>query len=264
MSDPTTANEVFVQPVLFEMQPIEPEDQENRGWFVEINQDVVLGSVSEAKIVNESMGIELSYGMRPEGYDGVVIHERGGGGVVTIPYMIHPETKVVYVGLVQEYRPTLGGSVWNVPRGALDDEETHDNAVERELHEETGYKAVASRVVKLATGLNPSSAFFDTSGTNEDGSPEGVSVYGIQVMLDELEVAILDDGATSYVFPRHIQEMAHGDKATEHIFATRFIPVTEAIKSRDMFTSAAAGQLLVELYSGVLESTHSEATNVAS
>lgn len=74
--------------------------------------------------------------------------------------LIHPETGHIYVGLVKEYRPLLGGEVWNVPRGFVDFGETHQQAAECEVVEGMGYKSVIGKVIKLAEGLNPNSTYF--------------------------------------------------------------------------------------------------------
>ena len=237
----------------YEMHPIDAEAQDGRGWQIEVNGETIEGQITEARLGSEHLGIDVVYGQRPEGYDGIVIRERGGGGAVTIPYMVHPETSDVYVGLVEESRPTIGGKVLNVPRGFLNKGEGHDDAAIRETTEETGYKAAASRVIKLAAGLNPNSTYFDTSRTNDDGTPEGVAVYAIPVGIGELEATVVDnpDGSqqAAYVFPSTVQEEAKGDGA-EKIFGTRFVPIAEAVGSRDMFTCAAAGQLIVQLFEG--------------
>ena len=77
--------------------------------------------------------------MRPEGYDGFIIREQGGGAT-TIPYMITSEGGI-YVGVVEENRATLGGVTENIPRGMQSKAETHEQTAARELLEETGYVA---------------------------------------------------------------------------------------------------------------------------
>lgn len=243
-----TLNEQQTELKPFTMNPIESERQSSAGWSIEINGETQ-ESVAMAKITQPKMGVEINYGMRPEGYDGISIHENGGGGSVTIPYMIHPETGHVYVGLVKEYRPMLGGEVWNVPRGFIDFGETHQQAAEREVVEEMGYenKQDAGRIIKLAEGLNPNSTYFDTSNTNEDGTPEGVSIFGMPLHQDNLEKTTDETGKEVYVFPSTVRDTVEGDATAERIFGSMFVPIQEAMMSRDMFTSAAAGQLLVRL-----------------
>lgn len=156
-------------------------------------------AVSSARLVQDEMGIEVSYGLHPQGYDGIMIREFGGGGSVTIPYMIHPETGGVYIGVVKEYRPLMGGEVWNVPRGFIDYGETHRQAAEREDIEEMGYEPGSHSVVKLAEGLNPNSSYFDTSQASKDGGVSGVAIFTMPLTQDQLEKNIDNNGRETYV-----------------------------------------------------------------
>jgi hypothetical protein len=232
--------------VPFQMTDVPQDKQHNPGWKVVVNGDN-WEAVGSASLVQEKMGIQVSYGLRPEGYDGITIRELSGGGAVTIPYMIHPETGHIYVGLVKENRPLLGGEVWNVPRGFVDFGENHQQAAEREVVEEMGYKSGMGRVIKLAEGLNPNSTYFDTSRVNEDGSLTGVAVFAMPLYQEQLEKMMDENGNEMYVFPRTMRESVVGDNASERIFGSMFVPIKQAMMSRDMFTSAAAGQLLVRL-----------------
>jgi hypothetical protein len=66
--------------------------------------------------------------------------------------------------------------------------------------------------------------------------------------MSELELSHDEDGHVFYMFPKHVRDQAEGDKAGERIMGSRFIPVEEALQSRDMYTSAGTAQLLVSLY----------------
>lgn len=226
----------------FEMEGIDHTSQADRGWELRVNDELV-EDVHKAELTHPNMGISVEYGKRPEGYDGFIIREQGGAA--TIPYMIDG-TGAFYVGMVQEYRPTMGESVTqNIPRGFSDFGESKEDTAVRELGEETGYKALGSRMIKLAEGLNPNSTHFDFSRSKEDG----VSIYAIEVKNAELELIHDDSGNVFYSFPETIRSQAQNDKAAERILGSVFVPLAEALKSRDMFTSAAAGQLVSYLLS---------------
>lgn len=214
-----------------------------RGWTVEANGSDVTEAVRHAKMSHDTLGVEVTFGQRPEGYDGFIIRERGGGGAATIPYMINSDGGI-YVGVVEENRATLGGKTQNIPRGAQSKNETHEQTAARELSEETGYEAQTGRFALLAAGLNSNSAFFDTSRSESDG----ISIYALRVQEDELELSHDDQGNVFYTFPKEIDDNAEPD-VTEKIMGSRFIPLETALKSRDMFTSAAAGHLLADLLS---------------
>jgi 8-oxo-dGTP pyrophosphatase MutT (NUDIX family) len=215
--------------------------QAERAWNVVVNGQRV-ENVSNASFKHPNMGIEINYGQRPEGYPGIVVREPGGAA--TMPYMIDPEGKI-YVGVVEEPRRTMGEpKTQNIPRGFSDfGENDKQSTALRELAEETGYQALGSRIIKLAEGLNPNSTYFDYSHSRR----EGVSLFAVPVGSEELELDHDDSGSVYYTFPAHVREQAEGDKPAERILGSRFIPITEALQSRDMFTSAAAGQLVARL-----------------
>jgi ADP-ribose pyrophosphatase YjhB (NUDIX family) len=208
-----------------------------RDWRLEVNGKQVQ-SVETASFKHAGIGIELNYGMRPEGYDGIVVTDPGG--VVIMPYVIDDSGKI-YVGVIQEIRSTMGpNALWSVPRGFCDLGETMVQAAARELGEETGYKVSAERMVCLIEGLNPNSSFFDYSQSEQ----AGVSVYATRIAINELELSRDKDDEIFYVFPQAIRSQAQGDEPAERILGSRFITIKRALQSRDMFTSAAVGLLL--------------------
>ena len=151
----------------------------------------------------------------------------------------------IYVGVVEENRATMGKKpTRNIPRGAQSKGETHVETAVRELREESGYEAETGRFALLAAGLNSNSAFFDTSRSDQDG----ISIYSLRVDQSELQVDTDDNGRVFYIFPDEVNDNTEHD-VTEKILGSRFIPLEEALKSRDMFTSAAAGHLLADLLS---------------
>jgi 8-oxo-dGTP pyrophosphatase MutT (NUDIX family) len=227
------------------MTPIStsPEAQAKRGWSVEINGEKV-PNVSQVLLRNDKLGLTLEYGNTRAGYDSIQFTE--AGGPVTVPYMQTPDGKL-WIGVVQEERDNMGGPVWNVPRGMLDKHESMDEAAAREMKEETGHDIMsdlAGRVIRMATGQNSNSAITNTSQSKE----QGATFFGVPVKMSELELSHDEDGHVFYMFPKHVRDQAEGDKAGERIMGSRFIPVEEALQSRDMYTSAGTAQLLVSLY----------------
>jgi len=207
-------------------------ESSKRGWTVCI--DGLPTEVSTLDIENDHIGTSLRYGQRPEGYDGFVIHERGGGGAVTAPYVV--ASRKLFVGTVLEDRPTQGGWVWNVPRGMLDADETHEQGAIREFGEETGYRKIGSRIIKLAEGLNCNSATYDTSVEGE-----GISVYAVPFAEPELEAT---DG--EYMFP-HGTIPLDNSKLGEKIVTARFKPIEEIMQLKDMFSVMAGGLVMNHL-----------------
>lgn len=218
----------------FEMGKIA--DQSKRGWTVKVNGEVV-EDIEKLEIISERFGT-LHYGSNGL-YDTWCFDEIGGGGAVVIPYMIHPVTGAIYVGLVQQERPLAGGKVWEIPRGFMNptDQDKSETAL-REAIEELGY-APFGEIFSLAQGKNPNSTFFNTSNEGD-----GVEFFALPVMGSILEP--LDDPmfAGTFVFPKHIQDAAKGD-GCEKIYGSKFMQIDSIIfGSPDMFTAAALGYLL--------------------
>jgi ADP-ribose pyrophosphatase YjhB (NUDIX family) len=245
-------DEVARIPLVMGEIPGDQEAQARRGWALRINGQEYTEPVRILELVQASMGVTLTYGLRPEGYDAPVIHEPGGGGSVTIPFMLHPDMGQIFAGVVEEKRAGQGGKVFNVPRGFLVPGETHQQGAVRGVAQETGLQVLARRFIRLAEGQNPNSAFFDTSGTLPSGEPEGVQVYGLPLRLDELDEHLAADGAISYTFPDATKAIAGTDKIAKRILGSKLIPLSEALTSEDLFTQAAAGALWRHLAFGAL------------
>lgn len=194
------------------------------GWVSDIHVDTKNNRLSKVHLHNDTLGLDLIYGKKPEGYDGITIRNRNGGSVI-IPFSIVDDE--VYIGMAHEYRPASGGYVWNVPRGFIDPGENSADAASRELKEDTG---IAARDIKLlSSNINCDSTFFDIT---KDG---GVYFYGVYIDKDLLvqsdEGYVIEEAQNHYV-----------NKAGEKISKCRFFPIGRAItKSNDMFTLAGCG-----------------------
>jgi 8-oxo-dGTP pyrophosphatase MutT (NUDIX family) len=254
------ASEIAKSAHTYQLSPIDlsPEAQAKRGWRIAINGEPVEIPVESVTMINPHIGVSVDYGQGQEGYDRPVIRELGGGGSVTTPYMLL--NGEIYIGLIKEYRPTMKDEyIWSVPRGMLNQGESHADAAVRELAEETGFDANKIRqgrrlghVTLLAAGLNSNPTYFDTTQGGEDETP-GISIYAVEVSADDL-VQTVEDGKTYFSFKPSIASEPQTDKATEKIIGSRFVPLREVMQSQDMMTSAAAGQLLSAFLTG--EITH--------
>lgn len=163
----------------FAMQPIP--DGAKRGWTVKIDGKEQKVSTIEL----ESNFGTLTHGLRPEGYDGWVFREAGGGGAVTIPYVSYEygDFDKFFVGLVREKRANMGEEpVWCAIGGFLDAGETHAEAQAREAAEEAGLDATKARELP-GPGVNANRAFFVA-----DAATEGVRIYGLKIYSDILEL----------------------------------------------------------------------------
>ncbi|MEO6513723.1 MAG: hypothetical protein ABIR37_03475 [Candidatus Saccharimonadales bacterium] len=225
------------------MTPLTPEEQKTSDWELRVNGEKV-ENVSKAEFVNERLGIRSVLAKGEAGYPTNQITELGGS--VTIPYMKRGDGKL-YIGVVVEERPNMGGVVSNVPRGMFNHkhETGTENAVQ-EMAEETGltYNNLDSRMVELATGVNANSAFLNTS----QSAKQGANFYGLELKSSELELVMDDEGHDYYVFPKHIREQAKGDATGERILSSKFIPLEEAEGLKDGYTLIGAGLVSSRVY----------------
>jgi 8-oxo-dGTP pyrophosphatase MutT (NUDIX family) len=217
--------------------PIPSDKQEKRGWTVKLDGETIR-NVGSLQISNPNFGV-VTYGLTPPGYDGWSFKEIGGGGSVIVPYA--QIDKQLYIGVVEQARHNQGGKVLNVPRGFLDPGESHFQAANREVVEETGYDPGDKKTVELVGDpMNPNSAFFETPEKNE-----GVKCYALQIQSRELE-----EREGMYVFRSGILRSNASSKSArlaEQILGTRFIPYQQAVRLGDMFTVAAVGRLIGQL-----------------
>ncbi len=236
-------NEAEQAPQEYRVTPIspEPEEQAKRGWKAEINGKEFEGPVESVRIYNPNMNVEVAYGKRPEGYDGPVLKEPGGGGAVTVPY--YYEDGQLYVAMVEEVRPTctdgIPEKVLNVPRGFLDPGQTHFETAKRELGEETGYEPLEKRIKELeGQPMNPNSTFFVT------GKGKGVHTYGVRVYDFEIIQANQTNNPMEreYTFDKDLLHPT--TKIGEKISGCKFVHWTKAVQQPDMFTAAAVGRIL--------------------
>lgn len=206
-----------------------PQDK-GRGWTVLVDGEerLLVGKVE----INSKFG-SLTYGLRPEGYDGWAFREQGGGGVVTVPYTRRPDGEL-FVGLLLEKRANMGdGPVWCAIGGFVDPDESHDKAQAREALEESGLDtAKAKELAGVATNANRAFFVADVS------AGEGVRAYSLFLPFDWLEA----DGES---FKLKDVALLPGFKKSSDI---RLFKWRDAIRrSADALARAAISQLLAEM-----------------
>lgn len=223
-------------------RPLKREEKERAGWRIFINGEDKTDEVLCLSLRQKKMGLELCYGMRAEGYDGLLIHEPGGGGSVLVPYVIYGSE--LYVGLLEEERKTMGGIVLNLPRGFLDPGESHFETAAREFQEEAGVSVEKNRIVDLkheGVPVNSNSAFFDTSMTGE-----GAHFYAVRFTTKEV-LPVMRGNYYVGVFMNGIIKPRENDKVGEKIFRCAFHPWNIAVAQGDQFTISGVGRLLAYL-----------------
>lgn len=158
---------------------------EKAGWKTTIGNSEGNSSSPEIAFlesINSRLGLEVSYGQGPDGYDQWVIKEPHGGGSVIVPFIrIDGE---LYVGANRQKRSLAGGYITEVPRGFALPTETHEEAAKREFQEETGaVNSLAERVMPLAgKKVNVNTAYFQTNPRKG----EGVKFFGVELSRNEV------------------------------------------------------------------------------
>jgi len=216
------------------IRALSDEEMEQRGWQLEVTDRSML-------LTQEKMGLALEYGMRVEGFDGVLIHEPGGGGSVSIPFVIW--TGDLWIGLLEEERKNMGGRVLGAPGGFLDPGEKHFEAADREFTEEVGIGKVKISDTPLGEPGNPNRAFFDTSREGE-----GIHFYPVEFLPEHVEYDRFDDFKVfSLRFKEGVIVPKAGDRVAEKIFGCRFYRWQTPATKSDMFANAMFSRLFIHL-----------------
>lgn len=171
-------------------------------------------------------------GTRPEGWQGLLYREIGGGGNVTIPWA-RGENGQVLVGMALENRPNLGKApVWCAIGGFIDPGETRDQAQVREAAEESGLDTSGAKGLP-GTGVVADRLYY----VADVGKGEGVHIYEHELRMDQLEPA----GENVW---RPKPGMLHHKKES----LTRFFPIGQAaLMTGDSYMLAAILRLAVYL-----------------
>ena len=109
-----------------------PSEEENQ-WQISINGENK-SDVRHIRASHSKFGA-LSWGKRPEGTQGWMWEEVGGGGAGIVAYVL--VTEKLYIGLTLEQRFGVRGN-WalNIPRGFVDPSISHLENARREWEEE--------------------------------------------------------------------------------------------------------------------------------
>ena len=154
-----------------------PEGKE-RGWVVRIDgEEVQVGHIE----LTSTFGT-LEYGLHPEGYDSWVFREAGGGGSVLLPYAID-ETGELWVGLLKESRPHMGGMVFCAIGGFKSPNESNRETQQREAWEEAGIDGIEATQLP-GCGTNSNRVFFVA-----DAQTEGTIAYALKLPFSLLRKA---------------------------------------------------------------------------
>ncbi len=217
----------------FKVEVLSDEAAQKRGWTVEIEGE--LKDVRHIRLENPKVGV-LEYGNRPEGYDGWVFKENGGGGAITIPFA--RKDGQLLVGVILEDRKNMAGKQWCAIGGLVDPGESHFDAALREALEESGLLMRPELLPGLPTNSNR--LFF----VADPSADEGVHAYAVEVPFAALE---LEDGGF-YAIKADLPAELRGkifQKSSGHV---RFMTWKEAInRSPDALFRAGISQLLANV-----------------
>lgn len=159
----------------FQMKPVPTEKK--AGWDVSAEKDETGRIVS---VVMKSKYGTVTYGERPEGFDGWVFEESGGGGAVTLPFF--KKDGKLYVGLLKESRLNMGGETLCIMGGFVDPGESHDQAQVREADEESDLKTEKAAELP-GLPMNSNRLFF----VADPKKGEGIHAYALGIHKDMVE-----------------------------------------------------------------------------
>ena len=147
--------------------------EEKKAWEVRIDDKLV--DAKKVVLTQPKFGVQIELGERPEGYEGPIIIEPNGGGEVTLPYFFHPETDEIFVGLLMESRPNMGGPSLCIVGGLNSVSLSRDETQSKEAEEEAGMETEA----ELLPGafVNSNRLFFLADAKKD----EGIRICAVEV-----------------------------------------------------------------------------------
>ncbi len=159
---------------------------EKRAWRIFIDGKEV--NVGQIIMVQPQFGLQVELGLRPEGYQGPIIWQPRGGGEVTLPWFKNPADQEIWVGLLMESRPNMGGPNLCVVGGMNSFSLSREETREKEEAEEAGMKSEARG---LPGALVNSDRLFMLADPKKG---EGIRICAVEVPFEMLE---FPDGITT-------------------------------------------------------------------
>ncbi len=118
----------------------EPEEGKSRQWRAFVGDQEV--DSAKVVLVNSAFDVAIGVGQRPEGYQGPIVRQSHGGGEVSLPFFRHPERDgEIWVGLLMESRPNMGGATLCAVGGLNAATLSRDETIRKEGEEEGGFSA---------------------------------------------------------------------------------------------------------------------------
>jgi 8-oxo-dGTP pyrophosphatase MutT (NUDIX family) len=222
------------------------EERLSGGWRVELDGTEVTPLARSVRLWNEKMGLEVRYGMRAEGFDGVLLHKPKGGGSASFPFVIWKND--LWIGLIEEQRYNMGGKILSASGGYVDHGETHIETAQREFEEEVGVKTSSLKMIDLNQIAEPTNTDVGIADTSR--LREGVHYYALEFlprhvysnMDKERNIPILS-------FRKELLDPNRKDYGHEKIFGCNFYHWKFASTRAYIHCGAMFSRLLVHLIS---------------
>lgn len=206
-----------------------PEDQK-RGWKA---HNLITGEEINLpplfKLGNDRFNLHVVYGSAGA-YDAACIQD--GGGAVMMGWHKAQDGQV-YVTVLEQNRPLMGGPVLNAPRGFKNVNEDPKVTAAREAGEEVSGINIVDVTQMEGESVNMNSALFDTV--------HGGSVQFCAMQLPS-DVVIEDENGVCFS-----DEVKPISSNAEKMLSCKLIPVWDAIELACGMTALAAGRLIGHL-----------------
>lgn len=223
----------------------------DRRWTVFVNGHEYLHQDIKSVVLASRFAV-MKLGITNAGTYHVRIGEYGGGGVNTLPFIIHKEQ--LLVGLLRQKRDTIirrvnedgtmEGETLRPPGGYREMNKSVQQTALEELAEEAEFQLPADRLIRLpGEPGNFNSGFF----TNIIPEDEGLIIFTFVVLAHEVEPVTDGEGILQFKKELLHADLHYQELFPEIFFSSRFYHWTTGIRDADMATSRAVGLLLAFL-----------------